>query len=207
MHMDSVKDSMDTPKRFWRSPVFLTLASVGLAFVFLYIMLFVLFPVLFPVLVSVALRAEPFDESNPEEFVVKFGQLCDINFPAHMESLNAAGRMAGGISPEPYVCFIRFTTNRAGFNQLRDSLSKLPHYSEKFSSSDLGFRYISFYIDTPSWYNIEAAKGIFYSSNAATGLYIDVVAAEPNDGELVEIFMDGLGDESSKERLKAPSTE
>jgi UDP:flavonoid glycosyltransferase YjiC (YdhE family) len=155
-----------------------------------------------------AFHGEPYDESHQEVVISIIKENSDIVFPDKMESLKAADRIAPGVGPG-YVCLIvRFETDKDGFTQLRDSLSKQDSYIETldYNSNE----YIPFHFSTerdiPQWFKIDIAKDIIYYSfgitkNNAITLHTTCVRSE--DPDKIVVYMEGLGDPSLRKELNS----
>lgn len=157
------------------------------------------------VVVSLALRGEAFDESNPPSVIAKIENTCGFKFPEKVESLKAADRISGGVPPCAYQFIVRFTTGQNGFVQLRDSLSEIDdgpqgkgHYG---GLSDP--RYFRRSREVPKWYEGEIEGAVIYESVFLTTgtiwLQLHTVCAELEQAEKVEVYMEGWGDTSLKE--------
>lgn len=151
------------------------------------------------ILFYLALRGEPYQESDPASIIALIEDNSNINFPEKMQSLKAADRIAGPPDP-PYVCLlVSFTTDQKGFTRLRDSLSKLDSYTEitdDYNADEYNHVYFSSYKDIPQWFKIDIAKDIIYHSfgktkNNAITLYTTCVRSE--DPDKIVVYMEGLG--------------
>ncbi|MHC4666176.1 MAG: hypothetical protein ACYS9T_09505 [Planctomycetota bacterium] len=151
-------------------------------------------------LIYLALRGEPYDESAPASVIAKIENSCGFKFPENMGSLRAADGLGPGVPPKPYVCIVRFTTDRHGLAQLRDSLSKLDYYTEEFSAAGYDPRGLS-RMKAPEWYKGEMTKGIVYRGSGwgGTGLILLTVAVESKEGDKIDVYMEGVGGAGLKE--------
>ena len=144
------------------------------------------------------LLGEPYDESHPEVVISIIEDNSNIEFPAKMESLKAAERIAPGVGPG-YVCLIvTFETDQEDYAQLRDSLSKQDSYLEIHDYNSIKYSPVRFSTekDIPQWFKIDIAKDIIYHSfgktrNNAITLYTTCVRSE--DPDKIVVYMEGLG--------------
>jgi hypothetical protein len=153
-------------------------------------------------LIRLALRGEPYDESAPASVIAKIENSCGFKFPENMGSLRAADGLGPGVHPKPYVCLVRFATDPNGLAQLQDSLSKLDDYSEQFPSPafpDYDPRNYS-RTKAPAWYRGEIRQGIVYKACVwPSGLLLLVVAVESEQGDKIDVYMEGVGGAGLKE--------
>lgn len=154
--------------------------------------------------------AKPYDESHPASVLAAIEGNSVIRFPDKMESVKAADRVDRGVDSAFYVFIIRFTTDKNGLAQFRQSLSFLYKYSErKFDSPqylDTQAVYRSLnrpgQIPTPQWYR-ESPEGNIWTASGQWAVNIHneircawVVLA---GSEEVVVFMEGEGDYSLKD--------
>jgi len=145
-----------------------------------------------------AIRGEPYKESDPVSVIALIQENSDINFPANMQSLKAAEKIASPPDP-PYLLFlVSFETDQQGFTQLRDSLSKQDSYLEIHDYNLIKHSPVHYSSekDIPQWFKIDIAKDIIYRSfgktrNNAISLNTTCVRSEKPD-EIV-VYMENLG--------------
>jgi hypothetical protein len=148
-----------------------------------------------------ALRGEPYDESHPASVIATIETNCKFKFPEKMESLKAADRIGGGVSPKPYLFIVSFTTDQNGFAQLRDSLSLQPLRSEDYDTNDP--RVSSLSKGTPQWYKAKMPKGIIYEGFLVSKnnmMRLSTFCVELPEPEKVAVYMEGFGDPRLKQR-------
>lgn len=155
------------------------------------------------------IRGEPYDESHPEAVISIIEENCDIEFPAKMESLKAADRIAPGID-KPYHFVVSFTTNMNNFAELKESISQLDSYFEerverdpnvgKYTPADFAvFR------DSPEWYKTEIPKGEILEGSGVSKnnkIRLRTIWINLPESEKVVVYMEGWGDSRLKQDKK-----
>jgi hypothetical protein len=156
-----------------------------------------------------ALRGEPYDESHPEVVISIIEKNCDIEFPAKMESLKAADRIAPGID-KPYHFVVSFTTNMNNFAELKESISQLDSYFEERVERDPNIgKYtpadFALLRDSPEWYKTEIPKCEIHESSGVSKnnkIRLRTIWIDLPESEKVVVYMEGWGDSRLKQDKK-----
>lgn len=147
-----------------------------------------------------AIRGEPYDEFHPEAVISIIEENCDIEFPAKMESLKAADRIAPGID-KPYHFVVSFTTNMNNFAELKESISQLDSYFEKRVERDPNVGKntpadFAVFRDSPEWYKTEIPKGEIHESFGVSKnnkIRLRTIWINLPESEKVVVYMEGWG--------------
>lgn len=161
-------------------------------------------------MIYLALRGEPYKESDPASVIALIEDNSNITFPENMQSLKAADRTASPPDP-PYLCLlVSFETDQEGFTQFRDSLSKQDSYLERYDYNSIKDSPVRFSTekDILQWFKIDKAKNIIYNSfgktrNNAITLYLYTTCVRSEDPDKIVVYMEGFGDPSLRKELNS----
>ena len=120
-------------------------------------------------LVCLALRGNPYDQSQPASVKANLENNFGFKFPENMQAFKGAHGLGPGVHPKPYVCIVRFATDPNGLAQLRDSLSKAEGYSERLH------------------------RTVYKASVWRDGPLLLVIAVESEQGDKIDVYMEAVG--------------
>lgn len=144
-------------------------------------------------LVCLALRGNPYDQSQPASVKANLENNFGFKFPENMQAFKGAHGLGPGVHPKPYVCIVRFATDPNGLAQLRDSLSKAEGYSERLHRTDYDPRNYS-RTKAPAWYKGKIKDGIVYKASVwRDGPLLLVIAVESEQGDKIDVYMEAVG--------------
>jgi hypothetical protein len=146
-------------------------------------------------MIYLAIRGEPYQESDPASIIALIKENSNICFPENMQSLKALEKTASPPDP-PYLLFsVSFETDQQGFTQLCDSLSKQDSYFEIHDYNAINPIYYSSEKDIPQWFKIDT-KDIIYRGFGTTknnAISLNTTCVRSEDPEKIVVYIEGLG--------------